>query len=108
MTLKGTYSALARKDLGSIRNWTRDNFGADQAKTYIRQIAASLQMISENPGLARNASDIRPDLRPTATLHTSNSTTHPLLSFVFCMAKWMSTGGFNQTRQENSSLRAAR
>jgi toxin ParE1/3/4 len=67
MTLKVTYSALARKDLENIRNWTRDNFGAEQSKTYIRQIAASLQMIAENPGLARDAFDIRADLKKLVT-----------------------------------------
>jgi toxin ParE1/3/4 len=63
MTLKVTYSALARKDLGDIRQWTLANFGVDEAKSYVRQIDWSLKRIAENPGLARDAADIRPGLK---------------------------------------------
>ncbi len=63
MTLKVTYSALARKDLQNIRNWTLEKFGVKQSDVYIRQIDAAVHLIAKNPGLARDASSIRPHLK---------------------------------------------
>jgi toxin ParE1/3/4 len=67
MKLRIGYSAPARKDLADIRNWTFKNFGADQANRYLAQLTDSLKNIAENPGLARDASDIRPELHKTVS-----------------------------------------
>ncbi|MGL4489730.1 MAG: type II toxin-antitoxin system RelE/ParE family toxin [Rhizobiaceae bacterium] len=63
MTLRVTYSALARKDLQNIRQWTLANFGREKSDDYIKQIDASLHLIADRPGLARDASAVRPDLK---------------------------------------------
>jgi toxin ParE1/3/4 len=56
--LKVKYSALARKDVLSIKTWTYRTFGSAQAKQYIGQIQQSLDLIAENPGLARPADHV--------------------------------------------------
>jgi toxin ParE1/3/4 len=63
--LRVTYSDLARRDLASIKAWSTQAFGSRQAAAYIRQIKYALQVISENPGLARDASHVGQGLRKT-------------------------------------------
>ena len=65
MKLRIGYSARARKDLSEIRRWTLKTFGPDQANRYLAQLHDSLRNIAENPGLARDASDVRPGLHKT-------------------------------------------
>jgi toxin ParE1/3/4 len=67
MKLRIGYSARARKDLADIRNWTFKTFGPDQANRYLAQLSESLRNIAENPGLARDASDIREGMHKTVT-----------------------------------------
>jgi toxin ParE1/3/4 len=59
------YSAAARKDLLAIKAWTARNFGRVQSAVYVRQIEAGLQLISDNPGLARSAESVSPGLLKT-------------------------------------------
>jgi toxin ParE1/3/4 len=62
---------LARKDILAIKSWTTRSFGPIQAVAYVRQIKAAMLLISENPGLARDASDLRRGLFKTlAGSHT--------------------------------------
>jgi toxin ParE1/3/4 len=56
------YSALARQDLLRIRQWTLKTFGPQQANSYVRSVHNSLLHIAENPGLALDASHLRPEL----------------------------------------------
>ncbi len=58
MKLRVKYSALARKDVLSIKTWTFRTFGSAQSKHYVRQIQQSMDLIVENPGLARPADHI--------------------------------------------------
>ena len=62
MKLRVKYSAAARKDIAAIKNWTLQKFGAAQAKDYVRQIERSMLLIAENPGLAKDASEIGPGI----------------------------------------------
>lgn len=63
MKLKVKYSALARKDVQSIKTWTFRNFGPAKAKHYVRQIQQSMDLVVENPGLARSADHLEPGLQ---------------------------------------------
>ena len=65
MKLRVKYSAAARKDIVAIKKWTFQNFGSAQAKNYVRQIERVMILIAENPGLAKDASEINPGLSRT-------------------------------------------
>jgi plasmid stabilization system protein ParE len=54
--LRIRYFPLARKDILAIKSWTARSFG---------QIKAAMLLISENPGLARDASNLRRGLLKT-------------------------------------------
>ena len=62
MNLKVKYSALARQDVAAIKAWTFRTFGAAQAKHYVRQLQQTMELIAENPGLARKADSIAAEL----------------------------------------------
>jgi toxin ParE1/3/4 len=63
--LRVRYFPLARKDILAIKTWTARSFGPIQAAVYVRQMKTAMLLISENPGLARDASDLRPGLLKT-------------------------------------------
>jgi toxin ParE1/3/4 len=65
VSLRVKYSAAARKDLLAIKAWTAQKFGRTQSAAYVRQIEAAMQMIADNPGLARSAASVSPDLLKT-------------------------------------------
>jgi toxin ParE1/3/4 len=58
VSLRVRYSAAARKDLVAIKAWTAQKFGRAQSMVYVRQVEAAMQLISDNPGLARSAGDL--------------------------------------------------
>ena len=60
--LKLRYLAGARKDLSAIGRWSQTQFGTAQANAYLETIDEVLRLMAENPGLARDASDIRKGL----------------------------------------------
>ncbi len=65
MKLRIGYSSRARRDLTEIRGWTVKTFGPDQANRYLAQLHDSVRNIAENPGLARDASDLREGVHKT-------------------------------------------
>ncbi len=56
-------SPRARADLGAIWDYTAERWGQEQAERYVRQIQAALEALADNPGLGRDAGDIRPGYR---------------------------------------------
>jgi toxin ParE1/3/4 len=65
VSLRVKYSLAARRDLLSIKAWTAQKFGRAQSAIYVRQVEAAMQLISNNPGLARSAGDLSPGLFKT-------------------------------------------
>jgi toxin ParE1/3/4 len=63
--LQVKYSVAARKDLMTIRAWTAQKFGRAQSAVYVRQVEAAMQLILDNPGLARSAGELSPGLFKT-------------------------------------------
>jgi toxin ParE1/3/4 len=62
LRLRIGYFPLARKDILAIKSWTARSFG---------QIKAAMLLIGENPGLARDVSNLRRGLLKTlAGSHT--------------------------------------
>lgn len=53
---------LARRDLAGIHDWTSTKFGRQQADRYVADIASVFMLVAENPGIAREAGDVRKDL----------------------------------------------
>jgi toxin ParE1/3/4 len=57
------FSSRAEADLLSIGAYTIRTWGEDQAIHYIVELAASCQMLADNPALGRSCEDIRSGLR---------------------------------------------
>jgi toxin ParE1/3/4 len=50
----------ARSDLNAIWTCTAKHWDIDQAETYVRSLASSMQLLASSPGLGRRIDDIRP------------------------------------------------
>ncbi len=62
MALEVRLTPGARRDLANIYDWTLRRFGLEQAERYAQEFDQTFGYIAENPGLARDASNIRPGL----------------------------------------------
>jgi toxin ParE1/3/4 len=56
-------SPRARRDLDEIWRETVDRWGVAQAERYVRQIQASIELVAENPSIARTCDEIRAGYR---------------------------------------------
>jgi toxin ParE1/3/4 len=66
--MRGHYvlSPRAQTDIDEIWNYTQDQWGADQAETYIRLIQAAIEAVAADPRRGRPCDDIRPGYRKFA------------------------------------------
>lgn len=55
--------ALARDDLEAIWHYTVEQWGAEQAESYLALLLACFGELSENPEIGRPRDEILPDLR---------------------------------------------
>ncbi len=62
MSLRLVYSPAALADLDQIWRYSAESWGEERADIYLAAIRDTLLLLSHNPGLARNAGDIRPGL----------------------------------------------
>ncbi len=63
MALEIRLTPSASRDMHNIYDWSAVQFGISQANHYSSQIMSSIELMAENPGLARDASSIRKDLK---------------------------------------------
>jgi toxin ParE1/3/4 len=56
-------SAEAEEDLGEIFDYTEQQFGSEQAATYLYELEASLLTLLANPNAGRERNEIRAGLR---------------------------------------------
>lgn len=56
-------SAEADQDISAILDYTVDEFGLDQAVTYLNDLDRCFAGLVENPEIGRERTEIRPDLR---------------------------------------------
>jgi toxin ParE1/3/4 len=49
----------ARTDLDEIWAYTAEQWGIDQAESYLRTLDASFHLLAEHPGIGRSVDDIR-------------------------------------------------
>ena len=62
MALEVRLTPGAARDLVQIYDWTLHRFGLEQAERYAQAFDQAFGFIAENPGLARDACNIRPGL----------------------------------------------
>jgi toxin ParE1/3/4 len=67
MALEIRLTPGARRDLAGIYDWSAGKFGLAQADRYALELNDAFQFLSENPGLARDASIIRAGLKRHAS-----------------------------------------
>jgi len=56
-------SGKAVSDLDGIYEYTILNFGLEQAQTYLLGLHERFQILADNPGVGRSASQLAPELR---------------------------------------------
>lgn len=56
-------SPRAQKEIADIWSDTVEHWGVPRAERYVRQIAASIELVAENPAIARACDEIRPGYR---------------------------------------------
>lgn len=57
------FTPRGRQDLDEIRDYTRANWGSDQARRYVGQIRDALNEVEARPGIGRDRSQFRDGLR---------------------------------------------
>jgi toxin ParE1/3/4 len=63
MALEIRLTPSASRDMQNIYDWSAGQFGFSQANHYSTQVMSSIELMAENPSLARDASLIRKDLK---------------------------------------------
>jgi toxin ParE1/3/4 len=56
-------SPAALTDLDAIWEYTARTWSVSQAETYIRRLAADMDLLVQHPGMARERTEIRPPVR---------------------------------------------
>jgi toxin ParE1/3/4 len=63
MSLHVRYSPRALRDLNEIWTYSFDHWGEERTDAYVIAIRDTMALLSSNPGLSRDAEEIRPGLR---------------------------------------------
>lgn len=56
-------SELARQDIISIRDYTMDTWGEEQASKYLSQLEQRFEWLAENPEAGKNRDDVKKEYR---------------------------------------------